>query len=289
MLRTCYSLLLRLHPAPFRHCYEKEMLAIFDDVAACGSVLGLFTDATVSLFRQWVLRPEFRHTQLDEPIPVTSGDVPLLASLDSYTPRPTTILIGCLLSVAFFSAVVTVSIRPGKLSSWLNGVHQARESVLPSSRSSLAESEPNTVVRLGEKPENPWRAVASAYFKSMPVLGALDANGDFLISPREIIAAPTALRRLDLNHDGRLSPEECGFSSDLRSLDAPDPKFVKEAQREFMRTHPVLAALDADHDGDISAEEIRNSSRYLRTLDRNGDGFLTPNEVMPGHTESPGR
>jgi hypothetical protein len=286
MLRTCYSLLLRLHPAPFRHCYEKEMLAIFDDVVVCGSVLGLFTDATVSLFRQWVLRPEFRHTRLDEPVPVTSGDVPLLASLDSYTPRPATILTGCLLSVAFFSVVVTVSIRPGKLSSWLIGVHQARESVLSIGRSSLAESEPNTVVRLGEEPENLWRAVASAYFKSMPVLGALDANGDFVISPREIIAAPAALRRLDLNHDGKLSPEECGFSLGLRSQGAPDPEFVREAQKIFMRTHPVLAALDADHDGEISAEEIRDSSQYLRTLDSNGDGFLTPNEVMPEHAAS---
>ncbi len=50
-----------------------------------------------------------------------------------------------------------------------------------------------------------------------------------------------------------------------------------------MRIHPVLAALDADHDGEISAEEILNSSRYLRTLDSNGDGLLTPDEVMPDH------
>jgi hypothetical protein len=205
-------------------------------------------------------------------------------------------LTGGLLSVALFSTVVTASIRPGKPPSWLIGVHQATGSVLPVDRSSLTESEPNTQVRLGEEPENPWRAVASAYFKSMRVLGALDANGDFVISPREMITAPSALRRLDLNHDGKLSPEECGFSSglrspDLHSHDAPDPDFVRRAQKEFMRTHPVLAALDADHDGEISAEEIGNSSRSLRTLDRNGDGFLTPNEVMPDRaaTQAAGR
>jgi hypothetical protein len=287
MLRTYYWLILRLHPTPFRRCYEKEMLAIFDDVAVCGSVFGLFTDATVSLFRQWVLRPEFRHIQPSEPVLVTSGDVPLLASLDSYTPRPATILVGCLLSVAFFSAVTAVTIRPAKLSSWLIGVHQARESVLSISRSSLAESEPNTVVQFGEEPENRWRA--AAYFKSMPVLGVLDANHDFAISPREIVAAPAALRRLDLNHDGKLSPEECGLSLGLKSQGVPGPNFVRQAQREFMRSHPVLAAIDADHDGEISAEEIRNSSRDLRTLDRNGDGFVAPNEVMPVYAASSGR
>jgi Ca2+-binding EF-hand superfamily protein len=134
---------------------------------------------------------------------------------------------------------------------------------------------------LGQEPENPWRAVASAYFKLIPVLTALDANGDFVISPWEIITAPSALRGLDLNHDGKLSPEECGFSLGLQSQDLPDPQFVREAQQLFMLTHPALAALDADHDGEISAGEMRNSSRYLRILDGNGDGFLTPNEVMP--------
>jgi hypothetical protein len=78
MLRTVYSLLLRLHPMPFRREYEKQMLAIFDEVAASGSVFELFTDAAVSLFRQWVLRPAFRRTPPDELVPVPSGGVPIL-------------------------------------------------------------------------------------------------------------------------------------------------------------------------------------------------------------------
>ena len=286
MLKTCYSLLLRLHPAPFRQSYEKEMLAIFDDVAACEGVLGLFIDAAVSLFRQWVLRPEFRRTATGAVVAVASGDVPLLASLESYTMRPAVFLIGCLLSVTLLSLVVTASIRPGKLPSWLIGVHKASGNMLPVSRSSLMETEPNTLVKLGQAPENPWRAVASVYFNLIPVLKSLDADGDFVISPWEIVTAPSALRRLDLNHDSKLSPEECGFSLGGRPEDAPDPEFVREAKKIFMRTHPVLAALDADHDGEISAEEIRDSSRYLRTLDSNGDGFLTPDEVIPEHAAS---
>jgi hypothetical protein len=106
-------------------------------------------------------------------------------------------------------------------------------------------------------------------------LGALDADGDLVISPQEITAAPSALRRLDLNHDGKLSPEECGFSTGGGTKSPP-------AQKRFMLANPVLAALDADRDGEISKEELRKSSEHLRVLDRDRDGSLTPNEVMPG-------
>ena len=45
--------------------------------------------------------------------------------------------------------------------------------------------------------------------------------------------------------------------------------------------HPALAVLDADHDGEISESEIANSSSALRRLDRNLDGSLTPDELIP--------
>lgn len=44
---------------------------------------------------------------------------------------------------------------------------------------------------------------------------------------------------------------------------------------------PVMAALDADHDRVISAEEIANASAALATLDKNGDGQLTEDEIRP--------
>jgi EF hand len=122
------------------------------------------------------------------------------------------------------------------------------------------------------------RPIASAYFKAIRVLNALDADHDLTISQWEIITAPAALRRLDTNHDGRLSAE-CGFF--LGANTVVSPEFVKRARGEFMRDNPVLATLDADHDGVISASEIENSSSALRKLDRNGDGSLTPDELIP--------
>ena len=53
----------------------------------------------------------------------------------------------------------------------------------------------------------------------------------------------------------------------------------------------IVRALDANHDGVIDADEIANASAALKTLDKNGDGKLTPEEFMgprpPMHGERP--
>src|SRR5437868_2756030 len=46
-------------------------------------------------------------------------------------------------------------------------------------------------------------------------------------------------------------------------------------------TPPVMEALDVNHDGVIDANEIANASTALKTLDKNGDGKLTFDEVCP--------
>jgi len=44
---------------------------------------------------------------------------------------------------------------------------------------------------------------------------------------------------------------------------------------------PVIAALDTNKDGVISASEIANASDALKSLDKNGDGQLTQDELRP--------
>ncbi len=118
---------------------------------------------------------------------------------------------------------------------------------------------------------------AAVYFRAMPVVAALDADHDQVISAAEIANAAAVLKTLDKNHDGKLTAEECGSSV----VPGSDAESAKRARLAYMRFHPLLAALDADHDGEISAAEIENAPAALKTLDRNHDGQLTADEIVP--------
>jgi len=53
---------------------------------------------------------------------------------------------------------------------------------------------------------------------------------------------------------------------------------------------PLMEALDANHDGVIDAAEIANASAALKSLDKNGDGKLTQDELRPPRPQGgPGR
>lgn len=48
---------------------------------------------------------------------------------------------------------------------------------------------------------------------------------------------------------------------------------------------PLVTALDANHDGVIDSTEMDNASAALKTLDKNGDGKLTQEELRPSRPE----
>ena len=43
---------------------------------------------------------------------------------------------------------------------------------------------------------------------------------------------------------------------------------------------PIVAALDTNKDGKLDTNEIANASTALKTLDKNGDGEITPEEMF---------
>jgi Ca2+-binding EF-hand superfamily protein len=148
--------------------------------------------------------------------------------------------------------------------------------------SAPASAAMETEVRVQPEPEEP---PVSAYFQLIVALDALDTNHDNVISAAEIANAPAALNKIDRNHDGKLIAEECGLR--LPNANSLDARSLRRARLRFMRIHPVLAALDADHNGEISASELQRAAAALKTLDRNGDGKLTEDEILPHALTSP--
>ena len=89
-----------------------------------------------------------------------------------------------------------------------------------------------------------------------------DTNGDFLLSPAEIRAFA-------------MSPEQ-----------SRDRGILRHRQSLHMRFHPALVALDSNHDEVVDAGEIRNASVSLLKLDKNHDGKLSPEEILPDPVDS---
>ncbi len=109
--------------------------------------------------------------------------------------------------------------------------------------------------------------------RMLPVMAALDADGDGEISASEIDGAVSALRKLDKNEDGKLTPDELrpemggpggpggpgdpmAFIEGLMRFDEnKDGKLSKDELPERMQE--MLDAWDADKDGALSKDELR--------------------------------
>jgi hypothetical protein len=283
MLRRLYIQLIWLHPALFRSRFGDDMLDDFDR-AANRAKLRYLADAIASLSRQWLLRPEFRRAEA--PAATAEGlletvAVPLFQTIEAYQPRPAALLHGGLLAIVSILLPVVLVSKGGVVAMPFRiGVHSSRPGPFSISRNSTAASDSNTTVEMGPDPYDAWLKLAGPYFKSMPVLRALDTDRDLTLSPWEIGNAPAALRKLDTSHAGKLTPEECGFGVFENPSSAP-PTIMAQLRRQFMSYHRVLAALDTDHDGEISAWEIDHAVAALKKLDRNHDGYLTVGELLP--------
>jgi EF hand len=282
MLRWLYIQLIWLHPAPFRWRFGDDMLDDFD-CAPIRTRLRYFADGVASLARQWLLRPEFRRPETPavaaEAVMQPVG-VPLFQTIDTYKPRPAALLHGGLLAILWIVVSLFLIAKGGGVARpFLIGVYTSRPGLLPIDRNSLtAANDLNTTVKMAPNPFEAWLKLARPYFGSMAVLRALDTDRDFALSPSEIANAPAALRQLETNHVDKLTPEECGLRIDPNSM---PPAMAAQLQHRFMSYHPVLAALDANHEGEISAAEIDHAAAALMKLDRDHDGYLTADELLP--------
>lgn len=64
------------------------------------------------------------------------------------------------------------------------------------------------------------------------------------------------------------------------SARAQDPN-AAASNRAERPVPPIVAAIDANKDGEIDAAEIANAVAALKSLDKNGDGKLSGDEIRP--------
>lgn len=107
---------------------------------------------------------------------------------------------------------------------------------------------------------------------------ALDVNHDGVIDSNEIANASVELLTLDKNGDGQLTTDEY----------LPPRPPNADSQTFRPPSSPLVEALDVNHDGIIDANEIANAPAELKTLDKNGDGKLTRDEIRPPRPHNAG-
>lgn len=150
MLRYLYRCALCLHPPGFRKRFGGEMLSIFDHAQGRVACLRLLLDATASLSRQWLLRPEFWSESPAAVQQCALHGTPSFSTIDPFHPRAVAVLPGLVLSVAIFS-LTCVAIKY----SWIHVLH-IRIPEVRFERSSWTPATPTTLheVPSGSHPEN---------------------------------------------------------------------------------------------------------------------------------------
>jgi hypothetical protein len=102
------------------------------------------------------------------------------------------------------------------------------------------------------------------FYASTPLVKALDANGDQVLSKEECKAAATALLALDKDENGIISDKELGGPGSFPG---------------WTRLQTPVRAIDTDGDFEFTNQEIAAAPARLARLDINGDAKLTRDEL----------
>ena len=97
---------------------------------------------------------------------------------------------------------------------------------------------------------------------------AIDKNRNQVLESNEIAKAAESLRGLDKNGDGQLGHDELVPPTQDQPLGPPPPV-------------PAMEAIDKNRNQVLESDEIAKAAESLRGLDKNGDGELTIEELLP--------
>ncbi|MEM7164080.1 MAG: hypothetical protein AAF581_01375 [Planctomycetota bacterium] len=102
------------------------------------------------------------------------------------------------------------------------------------------------------------------------IMERFDENGDGKLEKGEVPEMMwERIAGLDGNNDGAITADEINSATGNRG----------ERGERRRRGNPIVDALDTDKDGKLSKAEIAAASASLLTLDKNGDGELTNDEL----------
>jgi Ca2+-binding EF-hand superfamily protein len=149
------------------------------------------------------------------------------------------------------------------------------------------------------EPAGPAGSPSAAADDLTDTLMAFDGNSDGTLSRAEVPERFQGLfDRADANKDGALTKDEIKASAHATVQQGAERgrggreggprggeggRFGGRGRGGMM--DPLLRALDADRDGALSEAEMANAPAALATLDVNGDGQLTGDEVRPARPQ----
>ena len=178
-------------------------------------------------------------------------------------PRPAALAEGAVSAALVISAMLFLMGRGGQPPIRFTIGSAAPRSGLAGFRPTEGPNHLSTEVIVRTAREKPTRGYLFNYFQAMRVLSAIDTDHDLVISGEEMAAAPAALRTLDGNRDGKLSPEECGFGGPAHGASA-DELFDE------------LMAFDRNRDGKLEKSELPERLRgLLDRAERDADGKVS--------------
>ncbi len=144
-----------------------------------------------------------------------------------------------------------------------------------------AEERPERPQRREGGPGGPGGRMAQ-FQRANPLMQALDTDKNGELSAAEIAAAPTALKTLDKNGDGKLSGDEVRPPQPEGQRGGPRPNDTAEAVARLM-------ANDKNGDGKLSPDEMPERMKgIVARADADKDGFATKEEITQAHNAQGG-